>query len=1276
MPKHFSLCLICLLLLLTACGQKKAKVSETRLVLGAIAGVNFTDGGVLLTGSGPTGSFAKNISSGAVSYSLKTGTWNFRVVAWSGPGVMQGALRCASASANLSQPDETVALNLSEAGCSNAVFGGTQMRDMATGSFPPIKVHTCMDFTRDISANGYVVPEDMVDCDMDAGKERSFKIVVQQIDIPATAGTPSAPLVSDCITGMTAGVASITTTLRMPDLGVPVKIEGYSQAGCTGDLRLFDFNFGIRGFSFLNDGMARSRNSITNIFLDSNWCAGSSLLATPFASGAFNPTARNIICTPEHLAALAPGSPTFLATHVDPGSDFVLGADIDLSGSWTVSSYQIGGPLGGGNEFSASLDGNGHIIHSGNNSLFKTIGSGAYVGDFTLSNIHLTAAGNANVSTKGILADQITGATGIVLRGIDVINSSITPGVTFDTFGVIGKILDAEVFMEGINIDSVDILGNVADATQLYLGILAGENATSTGTLNQKFETITITNSSVEGYDFVGGLIGRSNLQASTGGMASIREIFIGDSTVIGRTNVGGVIGSHDAFTSTPTRLFLSDVQYDSSNDLLYYVQGDATIGGILGQGLKEVSITKANFTGKIFALATATMDVGGIVGNLAQGSIENSSTINNIEIDAAVSTVSHIGGVAGNIGVAATSGVKVQNVSSYSFINVLCPTCSATQVGGAIGMSNGSPGPSMSSYNQSLASGDIIFTDETLASSVGGMIGSASETNVLQSISHVNLGGADLVGGAIGTYLGTGSLDQFYVDGNMSWSGAPTGGLGGLVGEANNTTMISQGLYLGTITESVLCGSTAITFCGTLIGRSMGPSVTCANLSTDTGYAVSGTITKAIGTTSTTCSITATEDTNAKANFAGSSGIDATSPHDLFFITDWMYYSPTLTSGGNYFEPFYLTTPTDWNQLASSEFLLSKSYVLGNDIVFAGNFTPLGGNSASPLIYSGSISSNGFHLQNIVINPADCGSSNHCGVVRKLGSFTLVKFGEFGSMDDPIVIDGLTLNGNGSMINIGGAVGLAEMGMVSVQISNGAINGTSGTGPVGGVVAKVDTGSSTVSISNSSFSGTINLTSGYSEVGGIVGLAQGASGGRVEIRNSFSDVSFVGTSGHKGGIVGGIMLNGAAPLPDLTINGVYSVINAFGGTTGYNGGLIGRYNLVAGGTFDMQNAIAVINTADTAKGILGEFVTSSGVLTGFTNNISNIILVGDQVAHPLVPFGDPTTLGTSTSSWSSFLGSVAPSFPMDNELYFGDINYQHPRFYWQYPVGTFPFHY
>gem|GEM_PF-6036830 len=143
-----------------------------------------------------------------------------------------------------------------------------------------------------------------MNCDMDAGKEKSFRLVFPSVDTPGTAVLPTPNLVSNCW-DVSPGTASAATTVRVPDVGTLMQVQGFSGAGCTGDMRVYDFFQGLKGMNLASDGLAKWDASQHQVFLDSQWCSGAALSATPFASGAWNNTGRNIVCTVAQLRNLS-----------------------------------------------------------------------------------------------------------------------------------------------------------------------------------------------------------------------------------------------------------------------------------------------------------------------------------------------------------------------------------------------------------------------------------------------------------------------------------------------------------------------------------------------------------------------------------------------------------------------------------------------------------------------------------------------------------------------------------------------------------------------------------------------------------------------------------------------------------------------------------------------------------------------------------------------------------------------------------------------------------
>jgi hypothetical protein len=282
---------------------------------------------------------------------------------------------------------------------------------------------------------------------------------------------------------------------------------------------------------------------------------------------------------------------------------------------------------------------------------------------------------------------------------------------------------------------------------------------------------------------------------------------------------------------------------------------------------------------------------------------------------------------------------------------------------------------------------------------------------------------------------------------------------------------------------------------------------------------------------------------------------------------------------------------------------------------------------------------------------------------------------GKIGKQGSPLKIENISITTVGSTNNIGSAVGLLSMGDVYAQITNGNISGSAGGGThsnFGGVVGRMDGGQ----ITNSSFQGTISLNQQFLYLGGIVGSVLLNGNGYHSIRGSYADVTFGSNSNVKGGIIGNMLISGGNPA--FYIQDVYALIHGFGANnSGENGGLIGNYDNDGGGTVNLKNAVAIFNTAEVARGTIGELSTTNpGDLSGLNNSTIIAISAGMRVLTPKLGLGVGAAVGLYNTSWSDFEQVNMANFDFMESSMVNDANYPHPRFYWQYPAGTFPMDY
>jgi hypothetical protein len=237
----------------------------------------------------------------------------------------------------------------------------------------------------------------------------------------------------------------------------------------------------------------------------------------------------------------------------------------------------------------------------------------------------------------------------------------------------------------------------------------------------------------------------------------------------------------------------------------------------------------------------------------------------------------------------------------------------------------------------------------------------------------------------------------------------------------------------------------------------------------------------------------------------------------------------------------------------------------------------------------------------------------------------------------------------------------------IAARINNGLIvinNDNTARSGYGGLVGLL---SDNGTIESSSYIGSITVNGDTQlHTGGLVGLVEMQNSSTyASILSSRAIVNISGSGVHRGGLVGGALLNNANNM--LYVTDVYTKINGISGDTTSNGGLFGRLNRVPSGALQMHNAIAIFDTTNTADGVVGTVGAQP-----FPDDADNsIVVINMQGDHPNEGYA------VSFGSWSQFLATPTNYDAIFNgnthsELYH-DPAFQFPRFVWEYPLGTYP---
>ena len=246
---------------------------------------------------------------------------------------------------------------------------------------------------------------------------------------------------------------------------------------------------------------------------------------------------------------------------------------------------------------------------------------------------------------------------------------------------------------------------------------------------------------------------------------ATIRNLKLANVDISGGGNVGALVGQATGTTTLSNIELIGDGSQSSSDA---EIKGTGSnVGGLVGIIQNSSTITDASSSLTVRGGATEDADnVGGLVGNLASGSIKNSNSSGSVSSSGGADNV---GGLVGQ----AIRGTTMNN--SWASGNVSTTnTTSSIIFGGLVGLNNGN-------ISNSWASGNVS------GNTAGGLVGETAFGIISNSWASGNVSGNSAIGGLVGA-LQPGSSGLAIADNHIrqSWaSGNVSGnsGTGGLVG-------------------------------------------------------------------------------------------------------------------------------------------------------------------------------------------------------------------------------------------------------------------------------------------------------------------------------------------------------------------------------------------------------------------------------------------------------------------------------------------------------------
>ena len=273
-------------------------------------------------------------------------------------------------------------------------------------------------------------------------------------------------------------------------------------------------------------------------------------------------------------------------------------------------------------------------------------------------------------------------------------------------------------------------------------------------------KNITITNSSISGKDFVGGLVGVLE--------GSVENVQI-SCPVTGAAKVGGLVGEMkdgSLKNISVTGLLTCTYQY---------------AGGLVAL-MDKGSVENCSFTADLNYTKSATYaNVGGLIGELTDGTVTSSYATGNV----AVTGGDNVGGLVGLAG-------KGSVINCYATGEVKADTNRGNKVGGLIGNASGSL-----TISNCHATGNVSAKN----SYVGGLVGYFTDGSVENCYATGNVTApASFVGGLVGQ-IDKGKVEKCYAAGSATAVGVHY--VGGLVGRINGDVTVSKSYATGAVGDA-----------------------------------------------------------------------------------------------------------------------------------------------------------------------------------------------------------------------------------------------------------------------------------------------------------------------------------------------------------------------------------------------------------------------------------------------------------------------------------------
>ncbi|MFP5492343.1 MAG: hypothetical protein ACLGG0_12635 [Bacteriovoracia bacterium] len=616
-----NLLLLIPLLMFVACSKSttstKLKVSSNFIFGGAALNGTYTAGGLMVWGQGPDGhAFGRSmIGVDTINLDLKNGSWTFYAMSWEiVTGNFTGKPRCAKSAISLAGEPVAVNLNLTNANCTDPVFGNNIHGTTPSISIPPAKVEWCSTSPSSVTSHTDKCTDDTTDITRKAAKGhgtsyryrlRSFdrrggatafltdEIASYCLDGNSSPATPLHSGVTSEMPGIPVGVGNTTPFHITMDVYVQsTDCEGATSPGDKKGAITVELPHGLQSqqprLKYVVEPTGTGRSKVYIQISEADMCNGRATGSTgaPYAGGMGTAERPYLICSGAQFLKLPVTSPIM---------HFKLLADVNLNpfskglttqGTETYFSCLEEGsnflPIGkntadcgvsAGTDFSGSFDGNNHSV-TGMRIRLEDLD---YVGMFGIM------TGSGGIRNLKLLKSEISGRSYVgalvgsstsngTFSGIEVTNADIEARDDGSNLygenagGVFGSIFNATLtnissrrsFIRADRVNAGGIAGTMDSVTASYLfasgTVEAREN--QVGGIAGNTVSPTISNSRFEGYisgdNLLGGLIGNSVGTTISNSYAHAGIYSTRPASSIG-FNLGGLFGYFSGTSGTHT---------------------------------------------------------------------------------------------------------------------------------------------------------------------------------------------------------------------------------------------------------------------------------------------------------------------------------------------------------------------------------------------------------------------------------------------------------------------------------------------------------------------------------------------------------------------------------------------------------------------------------------------------------------------------------------------------------------------------------------------------